>query len=53
MSPELSRRIGNAFYTMRITMEEKDRVLAAAKDANYFDDLPVEIRALILKCEGR
>lgn len=51
MSPELSRRIAASFYTMKITLGEKDRVIEAARAADKFTDLAPEIRALIIKGE--
>lgn len=51
MNPPLSRRLADAFYKQQIPIAEKDRILAAAREVDDYDQLAPEIRALIAKSE--
>lgn len=53
ISPQLSRRLGDALGTKYATFEEQDAVRAAAENAVTWDDLPNAIQALILDIEQR
>lgn len=55
MSPDLSRRLGNALGTRRVTFAERDAIIGAseADGVNVFDDLPDDIRALVVEIEAR
>lgn len=54
MSPILSRRLAAAFAVGFPTVEEREQVLAAAEPGKVrsFDDLPDEIRRLVVRLEG-
>jgi hypothetical protein len=54
ISPELSRRLGHALGTHRVTFDERAKVIAAAESgAASFADLPADVRALVEDIEKR
>ena len=53
MSPELSRRVGEALSTHVVTPDERLRILAAMETAESWDDLPATIQRLLLEIEAR
>ena len=51
MTPELSRRIAQAFAIGRPTLKERASIVDAVGDVERFEDLPASIRTLIIKLE--
>lgn len=54
MTPELSRRLGLALGTHRVSPDERERVIAdIGHDARTWDDLSPTIRDLVEQIEDR
>lgn len=53
MTPDLSRRLGEAVGTKYATPAEQRQIRDAARDAESWDDLPEDIRALVESIESR
>jgi hypothetical protein len=53
MRADLSRRIGAAIGLKPTTGEERSAILAAAREADTFDDLPSPVQALLVRVESR
>lgn len=54
MTPELSRRLANAMTLGDATIDERDRIRdAVAGDVSGIDDLPDDVRRLVLDLERR
>jgi hypothetical protein len=51
MTPDLSRRLGRALSVGDADPEDRDRVMAAARGATTFDDLPADIQELVVRLE--
>jgi hypothetical protein len=51
--PDLSRRLGRAVGTKQVTADERRRIADAADHAEIWDDLPADVRALVIDIEGR
>ena len=53
MTPELSRRLGEAVGTKYVTLDERHLIQDAAASAEAWDDLPSDVRALVEAIEAR
>lgn len=55
MSPELSRRLGNALGGHVVTVDERNRVVAAAErpTVERWNDLPRDVQRLVVEIENR
>lgn len=53
MTPELSQRLGQALGRHPVLPGERTLIIAASVDAETWDDLSAEIRALIQDIEAR
>ena len=53
MSPELSRRLGEALGAHFATLDEQAGGRDALRGVETWDDLPADVRALILDIESR
>lgn len=53
MTPELSRRLGQALGTHSVSPQERTAVVLGASGAETWPDLPEEVRALVTSIEQR
>lgn len=51
MTPLLSRRLARAMDVGGATLDERDRITAAAQRVRSFDDLPADVRSLVVDLE--
>jgi hypothetical protein len=51
MTPQLFMRLSRAVDVGAASVEERARITAAAQRARAFEDLPVEVRALVERLE--
>lgn len=53
MSPELSRRLGDALGLRYTTLPEQQSIREAAANSETWDDLPEDMRSLVEEIEAR
>lgn len=53
MDLALSRRLGQAFNSPAVTLQERERIRTAAERAETFDDLPPDVKQIVLEIEER
>lgn len=51
MTPQLSRRLARALDVGEASPQERTLVVDAAQGARTFDDLPADVRALVVRLE--
>lgn len=52
MTVEMSQRLARAF-SFGASLEERDLIIAAAEGASSFDEMPADVRQLVLTLEAR
>lgn len=53
MTPKLFLRLSRAVDVGAATVQERDRITAAAQRARSFEDLPADVRVLVERLERR
>ena len=53
MSPDVSRQLGRILGRHVVRPDERDRIIGAARDAEVWEDIPADIRALLDEIDRR